>query len=73
MAYDLGEGFGMRLKALRKEKKLFRFQLAAKVGCEAQLIKRLEKGYARTISSVQLNKICDVLGLSPETLLTETK
>lgn len=72
MAYSLNESFGKRLKQARKERKLFRFQVARKVGCETQLIKRLEKGYARTISSVQLKGICAVLDLPLEMLLAET-
>ena len=73
MAFSLDKDFGKRLKQMRKERKLFRFQVARKVGCETQLIKRLEKGYARTISSVQLKGICNALGILPEAVLEEQK
>ena len=52
---------------------MFRFQVARRAGCEAKLIRRLEEGYARTISSVQLKGICNVLEISPEAVLEEQK
>ena len=71
MVYALDDKFGQRLRKARKTKKMFRFQVAQRAGCETKLVKRLEKGYARSISSVQLAGICSALDVRMETLLEE--
>ena len=71
MICALDEKFGQRLRKVRKRKRMFRFQVAQRAGCETKLVKRLEKGYARSISSVQLTGICSALDVPMETLLEE--
>ena len=65
------KGFGKRLKARRKEKGLFRFQLARLASCEVGLLKKMENGSCVDIPATLLKRFCAILDTTSEALVSD--
>ena len=65
----LRKALGVRIKALRKDKKLSQKELAAPIGARYQLLNKYESGLV-TPPAEMLVKLADALGTSVDYLLT---
>ena len=63
--------FNEKLQQLRKQKGLTQEELAEKLGVSTQMISNLELG-KKAIRPENLARVCDVLGLSADFVLTGT-
>ncbi len=61
--HNINEKIGIKIKAVRLERKLSREQVARRIGVKQQTVEKYEKGVI-AISVIQLTKISNVLNVS---------
>ncbi len=65
---DVDSGFGRRLSALRRAKKLSQAKFAGKIGATQRMVSNYERGQGRPRADL-VGKMAKVLGISVENLL----